>query len=195
VGRSVRGTDSRSDGAGLKFHKTPLAGAYLIELELVEDSRGFFARSFCVDEFARHGLDATVKQCNVSFNKVAGTLRGLHYQIAPHEEAKLVRCTMGAIYDVILDLRRESETRGRWFQIELTAENRKALFIPKGFAHGFQTLSGNSEVLYQMSESYHPECARGVRWDDPAFEIRWPLADPILSDRDRTYPLFDRAGK
>ena len=177
----------------MKLHETPLPGAYLIELERVEDSRGFFARSFCVDEFARHCLNAPIAQCNVSYNKKAGTLRGMHYQIAPHEEIKLVRCTMGAIHDVILDLRRESKTWGCWYQIELTAENRKALYVPKGFAHGFQTLSDNSEVLYQMSELYHPESARGVRWDDPAFEITWPLADPILSDRDRSYLLFDRA--
>jgi dTDP-4-dehydrorhamnose 3,5-epimerase len=177
----------------VKVLKTSLPGAYVIEPERIEDERGFFARSFCVDEFALHALDPSIVQCNISFNKRSGTLRGMHYQIAPHEEIKLVRCTMGAIYDVILDLRNGSETRGRWYHIELTAENRKALYVPKGFAHGFQTLNDNSEVLYQMCESYHPESARGVRFDDPAFEIVWPLPDPILSDRDRSYPLFDRA--
>ena len=178
----------------MKFLKTPLAGAYVIEAERIEDSRGFFARSFCVDEFARHGLDPSIAQCNISFNRIAATLRGMHYQIAPHEEIKVVRCTMGAIYDVIVDLRPESEAYGRWYAVELTAENRKALYIPKGFAHGFQTLSDNSEVLYQMSEFYHPESARGMRWDDPAFGITWPLPEPILSDRDRSYPLLERGG-
>lgn len=162
----------------------------MIELEPLEDERGFFARSFCQDEFLRHGLDPVVAQCNVSWNRRRGTLRGLHYQTAPHEEAKVVRCTRGAIWDVIVDLREGSATCFKWFCAELTAENRRAVYIPRGCAHGFQTLADDSEVLYQMSESYHAGHARGVRWDDPTLGIRWPLPDPILSARDRGYALL-----
>ncbi len=169
---------------------TPLAGAYAVELERLEDERGFFARSFCRDEFRSRGLASVVAQCNVSWNRQRGTLRGLHFQAAPHEEAKLVRCTRGAIWDVIVDLREGSPTRLRWHALELTAENRTALYVPEGLAHGFQTLSDDAEVLYQMSVPYHAELARGVRWDDPRIGIRWPLADPILSARDRAYPLL-----
>jgi dTDP-4-dehydrorhamnose 3,5-epimerase len=171
----------------LKFLPTPLAGAYLIELEQLDDERGFFARSFCQNEFKAHGLDPVVAQCNVSFNRKRGTLRGLHYQAEPHAEAKLVRCTRGAIWDVIVDLRKGSPTARKWHAVELTAENRRALYIPVGLAHGFQTLADDTEVLYQMSESYHPESARGVRWNDPAFGIAWPLADPVLSKKDESY--------
>ena len=138
-------------------------------------------------------MDTSIAQCNISFNRRRGTLRGLHYQARPHEEAKLVRCTRGAIWDVIVDLREGSETRYRWFGVELTADNRRALFAPAGFAHGFQTLVDNSEVSYQMSASYHPESARGVRWDDPAVGIPWPVRDPVLSARDREYALIERA--
>jgi dTDP-4-dehydrorhamnose 3,5-epimerase len=175
----------------LKFLATPLPGAYVIEPELIEDNRGFFARSFCVREFAAHKLDTTLVQCNISFNTKAGTLRGMHLQVGPHEEAKVVRCTMGKIYDVIVDLRRESPSFRRWYAIELSAQNRRMLFIPQGLAHGFQTLEDNSEVFYQMSELYHPESARGVRFDDPCFAISWPLSSPKVSDRDRSFPLFD----
>jgi dTDP-4-dehydrorhamnose 3,5-epimerase len=162
----------------------------LVELERMEDERGFFARSFCQEEFRRHGLDPAVAQCNVSWNRSRGTLRGLHYQAAPHEEAKVVRCTRGAMWDVIVDLRDGSPTRFKWFGAELTAQNHRALYVPKGFAHGFQTLADDTEVLYQMSESYHADLARGVRWDDPKLAIRWPLPDPILSERDRGYALL-----
>lgn len=175
------------------FEETGLAGAFVIEPERREDERGFFARTWCRDEFAAHGLNPALVQCNISFNKKRGTLRGMHYQAAPHEEAKLVRCTQGAIYDVILDLRRESATFGRWVGVELTAENRRMLYVPEGFAHGFQTLEDDSEVFYQMSAFYHAESALGARWDDPAFAIAWPLPDPILSDRDRAFPLWDAA--
>lgn len=175
----------------MKFLPTPLAGAYIVELAPIEDERGFFARSFCQDEFRQHGLDPAVAQCNVSFNRRRGTLRGLHYQAAPRAEAKLVRCTRGAIWDVIVDLRKGVPTARRWHAEELTADNRRALYIPAGFAHGFQTLVDDSEVLYQMSEFYHPESARGVRWDDPTLAIRWPLADPVMSPRDRAFPAFD----
>lgn len=174
----------------MKFVATPLAGAFVVELEPIEDERGFFARSFCQQEFRAHGLDPVVAQCNVSLNRRRGTLRGMHYQTVPHEEAKLVRCTRGAIWDVIVDLRPDSRTRAQWFGTELTAENRRALYVPKGFAHGFQTLADDSEVLYQMSEFFHPESARGLRWDDPSIGIRWPLPDPVVSARDRAFPVL-----
>jgi dTDP-4-dehydrorhamnose 3,5-epimerase len=174
----------------LKFLPTPLAGAYVVELERIEDERGFFARSFCQDEFRKQGLKAAIAQCNVSWNRKRGTLRGLHYQAAPHEEAKVVRCTRGAVWDVIVDLRKGSPTRLRWHAQELNADNRLALYVPEGFAHGFQTLADDSEVLYQMSESYHPDLARGLRWDDPRLGIRWPLPEPTLSERDRSYALL-----
>ena len=170
------------------FHETKLKGVYIIEPEWLEDERGFFARTFCQEEFAAHGLNPRVVQCNISFNKKKGTLRGMHYQIAPHEEVKLVRCTRGAIYDVIIDLRPDLPTFKRWVAVELTADNRRMLYIPEGFAHGFQTLEDDTEVFYQMSESYHPECARGVRWDDSAFGIEWPLLDLTISAKDRSYP-------
>jgi len=175
----------------LKFLPTPLAGAYLLELELLEDERGFFARSFCQNEFRAHGLDPVVAQCNVSFNRKRGTLRGLHYQAEPHAEAKLVRCTRGAVWDVIVDVRKGSPTARKWHAVELTAENRRALYIPAGFAHGFQTLADDTEVLYQISEYYHPESARGVRWDDRTLAIRWPIKDAVISPRDRTFPTLD----
>jgi dTDP-4-dehydrorhamnose 3,5-epimerase len=175
----------------LKFLPTPLAGAYLVELEQLEDERGFFARSFCQNEFHALGLDTVVAQCNVSFNRRRGTLRGLHYQAAPHAEAKLVRCTRGAVWDVIVDLRKDSLTVRQWHAAELTADNRRALYIPAGFAHGFQTLADDSEVLYQMSEFYHPESARGVRWDDRTLAIRWPIKDAVISPRDRAFPTLD----
>jgi dTDP-4-dehydrorhamnose 3,5-epimerase len=174
----------------LKFVPAPLAGAFLVELDRLDDERGFFARAFCQDEFRAHGLSPAIAQCNVSWNRRRGTLRGLHFQVAPHEEAKLVRCTRGAIWDVMVDLRPASATKLRWHAVELSADNRRALYIPEGFAHGFQTLVDDSEVLYQMSAFYHPECARGLRWDDPAIAIRWPLAEPIVSDKDRSYALL-----
>lgn len=174
------------------FVETKLKGAFIIEVEKHEDERGFFARTWCEKEFSFHGLNPRFVQCSVSFNKKKGTLRGMHYQAAPHEEAKLVRCTMGSIHDVIIDLRRESVTFMHHFGVVLSAENRKALYIPEGFAHGFQTLEDNSEVFYQMSEFYVPESARGVRWDDPAFGIPWPPDERTISDKDRTYPDFLR---
>ena len=172
------------------FTPTPLAGSCVVALDRREDERGFFARSFCVDEFAAHGLPTQVLQCNVSFNRLRGTLRGMHYQRSPLGEAKLVRCTRGAIFDVMVDLRPESPTCCRWFGAELTAENGTALFIPEGFAHGFQTLADDSEVFYQMFNRYSPEHAAGVRWDDPAFGIEWPLAVSSMAERDRNYPLL-----
>lgn len=172
------------------FIETKLRGAFIIEPEPLEDERGFFARTFDQKEFEAHGLNPRVMQCNISFNKKKGTLRGMHYQIAPYQEAKLVCCTKGAIYDVALDLRLDSPTLKQWIAVELTAENRRMLYIPEGFAHGFQTLEDNTEVFYQMSEFYHPESAKGVRWNDPAFGIVWPIAPSIISEKDRAYPSF-----
>ena len=176
----------------MKFTAAGIPGAYVIELDRLEDERGFFARTFCRDEFSAHGLDSSFVQCNASFNVRKGTLRGMHYQEKPHDEAKLVRCTRGAIYDVIVDIRSGSPTYKRWFAVELAAANGTMLYIPEGIAHGFQTLEDGSEVFYQMSEMYHPESARGLRWNDPAFAIRWPLDAPILSQRDAGYPDFER---
>lgn len=170
------------------FHTTRLAGAVLIELEKREDERGFFARSFCEREFRSHGLDPTIVQCNVSYNKKRGTLRGMHFQVPPSAEVKVVRCTRGALYDVILDLRPRSRTFLQWVGIELTEENGKMLYIPKGVAHGFQTLLDDTAIFYQMSESYAPEQASGVRWDDPLFGIAWPEADRTISRKDRQCP-------
>jgi dTDP-4-dehydrorhamnose 3,5-epimerase len=171
------------------FTETKLKGAYQIDLELRRDDRGFFARSFCQNEFAAHGLKTIVAQSNVSFNRQKGTLRGMHFQVPPKAEAKLVRCTRGAVYDVIIDLRSESASYCSWVAVELTADNSRMLYVPEGFAHGFQTLEDNAEVFYQMFEFYAPDYARGVRWDDPAFGIAWPLTNPIVSERDRSYPL------
>jgi len=177
------------------FMETSLSGAYLVELERREDERGFFARSFCQREFTDLGLDPCVAQCNISFNHKKGTLRGMHYQAAPHAEAKLVRCTQGAIYDVIVDLRQGSPTFLRWFSVELTANNRSALYIPKDFAHGFQTLVDDTEIFYQMSEFYVPEAAGGFRWDDPAVGIFWPLPVSVISEKDAVLPISSLAVK
>jgi dTDP-4-dehydrorhamnose 3,5-epimerase len=174
----------------LKFQETPLRDAWVVDIAPIEDERGFFARSFCGREFSEHGLNPRVVQCNVSFNRRRGTLRGMHYQAAPHEEAKLVRCTQGAVWDVMVDLRPASPTFKRWHGVELSAANRRAFYVPEGVAHGFQTLSEDAEVLYQMTAAFVPEAARGVRWNDPAFAIRWPIADPFMSERDRAFPLF-----
>jgi len=174
----------------LIFKETKLKGAYVIELEQLQDERGFFARSFCKEEFEEHGLNLHIVQCNISHNKKKGTLRGMHYQIAPHEEAKVVSCMRGSIYDVIVDLRPDSDTYCQWFAIELSANNYKMLYIPEGFAHGFQTLEDDTVVFYQMSELYHPECARGVRWDDLSFEIEWPSNLKVISKKDLSYVDF-----
>jgi dTDP-4-dehydrorhamnose 3,5-epimerase len=173
------------------FAETKLKGAYLIDLDKHEDERGFFARSWSSDEFEKHGLNPRLVQCNISFNKKVGTVRGLHYQSSPYQEAKLVRCTMGSLYDVIVDLRSDSSTFKRWFSVELTAQNRRALYVPEGVAHGFQTLVDNTEVFYQMSEFFHPECARGLRWDDPALGIVWPVEEKIISTRDLSFAWME----
>lgn len=175
----------------MKFNETRLPGVFEIHIERLADDRGFFARSWCQKEFEDHGLDAGLVQCSVSLNRRKGTLRGVHYQASPYAETKVVRCTAGAIYDVILDLRASSPTFKQWFAAELSAENRRSLYIPKGCAHGFLTLTDDSEVLYQMSEFYHPEAGRGVRWNDSAFQIAWPDQVEVISERDRTYPDFE----
>jgi dTDP-4-dehydrorhamnose 3,5-epimerase len=172
------------------FTATPLAGASLVELERREDERGFFARTWCRREFEAHGLDGGLVQCSLSRNRRRGTLRGMHWQAPPHGEAKLVRCTRGAIWDVIIDLRPDSPTYTKHFAAELTAETGRALYIPEGFAHGFLTLADDVDVFYQMSAFYEPSAARGVRWNDPAFGIAWPVVEPILHPRDASYPDF-----
>ena len=172
------------------FTETTLRGAFLIDIERREDERGFFARAWCRDEFAAHGLSPDLAQCNISFNEKRGTLRGMHYQAEPYEETKLVRCTRGAVYDVVIDLRADSATYRQWTAAELTAENRRMLYIPAGMAHGFQTLTDDTDMFYQMSETYHPECARGVRWNDPQFQISWPINSPVISLRDQEYTDF-----
>jgi len=171
------------------FRETELPGAFVIEPERIADERGFFARTWCRDEFAAHGLSTDLIQCNVSYNARRGTLRGMHYQVAPHAEVKLVRCTRGAIFDAIVDLRPDSPTFRRWVGVDLSPEDGRMLYIPEGFAHGFQTLRDETEVAYQMSHFHHPESARGLRWDDPAVGIAWPPAGSrIISGRDLSLP-------
>ncbi len=178
----------------MKYRELTLRGAYVISLEPIADQRGFFARTWDSREFAEHGLDATVVQCNVSFNVKRGTVRGMHFQRPPHEEVKLVRCHRGSIYDVIVDMRPDSSTRFRWEGVELTAENRMVLYVPKGFAHGYQTLEDDTEVFYQVSEFYHPESESALLWNDPAIGIEWPLGDVVISDKDRrAAPLATQA--
>ena len=175
----------------MRFIETDLRGAYVLELEQRLDERGFFARVWCRDEFASLGLTTDIAQCSISRTTKAGTLRGMHFQRAPHEEAKVVRCIRGAIYDVIVDLRPDTSTRGRWIGVELDAASGRALYVPEGFAHGFQTLEHDTDVLYMISSPYAPSAATGVRWDDPAFGIVWPEApDRTISERDRSWPDF-----
>jgi dTDP-4-dehydrorhamnose 3,5-epimerase len=175
----------------MTFYETKLSGVFEIHLQPQPDERGFFARTWCQKEFESHGLNSQLVQCSVSFNTRKGTLRGMHHQAAPYPEAKLVRCTQGAIYDVVVDLRPQSPTFKDWIAVVLTAENRNMVYVPEGCAHGFLTLKDQSEIFYQMSEFYHPESARGVRWDDPAFRIDWPEKVEMISERDRTYPNFE----
>jgi dTDP-4-dehydrorhamnose 3,5-epimerase len=172
----------------VKFAPTSLAGAFAVELERLEDERGFFARSFCQDEFRKHGLKPLIAQCNVSWNRTRGTLRGLHYQAPPHAEVKLVRCIRGALFDVAVDLRPDSPGFRRWVGVELTPDNGRALYIPRGFGHGFYTLADATEVEYQISAEYHPETARGARFDDPMLGVVWPAAPEMIAERDHAYP-------
>jgi len=172
------------------FQKTKLPGVFEIQIEAKPDDRGIFARTWCQEEFASQGLSSRLVQCNLSFTTQQGTLRGMHYQVAPHEETKLIRCTRGAIYDVVLDLRPDSPAYKDWVAVELTAGKRNMIYVPEGCAHGFLTLQDGTEVIYQMSEFWNPESSRGVRWDDPAFQITWPAKVEVISERDRTYPDF-----
>lgn len=173
------------------FSSTPLVGAYVIDLEKKGDERGFFARIFCAMEFTEKGLVSDFCQVNNSLSPTKGTLRGMHYQLAPKAETKLIRCIRGALYDLILDLRRESPTFGKSFGAELTAENRRMMYVPKGFAHGFLTLSENTEVVYFVDEFYAPEHERGVRYDDPRFDLQWPAKPALISEKDKSLQDFD----
>ena len=190
MGWAICSTDSGIKGLSVIFTETLLTGAYIIEIERLQDERGFFARSWCQREFKKQGLNTNLVQCSVSFNSKKGTLRGMHYQIKPYAETKLVRCTMGSIYDVILDLRQGSTTYGQHMGVLLSASNHRMLYIPEGFAHGFITLEDNSEVFYQMTEFYAPDAARSIRWDDPQFAIAWPTEVQVISEKDRLIPDF-----
>lgn len=174
----------------MRFTPTDLDGAYLVDIDRHEDERGFFARTWCRDEFAEQGLDTALAQASISYNRRAGTLRGMHFQIAPHEETKLVRCTRGALHDVIIDLRPGSPSYRRWTAVELTADNGRMLYIPAGFAHGFITLEAHTEACYMISQPYAPGSASGIRWNDPAFAIAWPRAVEVISARDSSWPDF-----
>ena len=174
----------------MKFHPTPIEDVFIVDVEPIEDSRGFFARAWCSREFQKKGLKNTIAQCNVSFNYKKGSVRGMHYQLPPYEEVKMVRCISGAIFDVVIDLRKDSSTYKKWFGAELSATNYKMLYVPEGFAHGYQTLEKDSVVFYQVTEYYQPGAERGVRWDDPAFNIEWPLTLSEISDKDKSYPDF-----
>jgi dTDP-4-dehydrorhamnose 3,5-epimerase len=174
----------------LRFERSTIDGVELVQADPIKDHRGFFARTFCEAEFSEFGLNPRFVQCNLSYNAVKGTLRGLHFQKAPKEETKLIRCIAGAIYDVVLDIRPQSKSFGKWEAFELTKENLLSLYIPAGIAHGFQTLQDETEVFYQMSEYYSPVHAAGIRWDDEAFTIAWPISSPVVSAKDQSYPGF-----
>lgn len=181
----------RCESLEMTFLETELSGVFEICVDRKSDERGFFARTYCRDEFEVQGLNPRVMQCNISFNTRKGTLRGMHYQAAPHDEAKLVRCTRGAIHDVVLDLRSDSPTFKQWIGVVLTADKRNMVYVPEGCAHGFLTLEAETEVFYQMSAFYDAESARGIRWNDPAFHIEWPDKVEVISERDRTYPNYE----
>jgi dTDP-4-dehydrorhamnose 3,5-epimerase len=177
----------------MKFTPTEIADVFVVELEKREDDRGFFARGFCQREFEEHGMVSQVVQANISYNKYKGTLRGMHYQVSPYEETKFLRCTKGAVYDVIIDMRPESLSYMKWFGVELTDKNYKMLYVPRNFAHGFQTLEDETEVMYLVSEFYAPQSERGVRFDDPAFNIQWPLEVAQISEKDAAWPNYQDA--
>lgn len=174
----------------MKFSETGLHGAVIVEIEQMKDQRGFFARTWCKREFEQYGLDSSLVQANVSYNRSRGTLRGMHYQVEPYGETKLVRCSQGAIYDVVIDLRPESPTYRKWVGVELTAENYRMLFVPKMFAHGFQTLIDDSVVTYQVGQFYTSGSERGIRYNDPVFGLRWPVEVSVISDKDKSWPDF-----
>jgi dTDP-4-dehydrorhamnose 3,5-epimerase len=177
----------------MRIEPTRLDGVFTVEIEPLRDNRGYFARTFCIDEFKAAGLNPAVVQCNVSVNIRRGTVRGMHFQRPPHTEAKLVRCATGALYDVLVDIRPESPTFGQWQGFELSGEGTLSIYVAEGYAHGFQTLADNTQVLYNMSEFYHPESSAGFRWDDPRVGIRWPLPDVVISDKDASLPPLDVA--
>lgn len=179
----------------MKFSATSLPGVWRIELELREDERGFLARTYCDNEFVAHGLNTRWPQCNLTLTRQRGMIRGMHFQAEPKPEIKTIRCSAGAVFDVLVDVRPDSPTLGRWQGFELTAQNRSMLYVPAGYAHGFQCLADECEVFYQMSEFYFPDLARGIRWNDPQVGIAWPIADPVLSARDRALPLLAEAVK
>ena len=172
------------------FRETKLRGSFIIELEKLEDQRGFFARGWCKKEFESHGIETSLVQANISMNKERGTLRGMHHQISPYIETKLVRCTRGSVYDVIVDLRQDSSTYKQWLGVKLTSDNYRMLYVPKGFAHGYQTLEDNTELFYHVSEFYTPTAERGVRYNDSAFAISWPLEVQVISDKDKSWPDY-----
>lgn len=174
----------------MNFEPLTITGSFLLRPELLSDERGFFTRTFCAHSFAAHGLNDRIRQCSASFSERKHTLRGMHYQAAPHEETKLVRCTQGAAHHVILDLRRHSDTYLRWAAVELNSDNRHTLYVPEGVAHGFITLADATEIFYQISENYSAEAANGVRWDDPAFDIDWPAQPAVVSEQDKGYPDY-----
>ena len=190
MGWAIHCADPRGNCNPMIFTETKLPGAYIVELAPHYDDRGFFSRSWCQREFQEHGLNPNLVQCNISYNPKKGTLRGMHIQLPPFGEAKLVRCTRGSIYDAIIDLRNSSPTYLQWISVELTAENRIALFVPEGFAHGFQTLEDDTEIFYQMSEFYSPGSTAGVRWNDNAFAIQWPLPVSVISAKDASLSDF-----
>lgn len=179
----------------MRFTESPLRGAFVVDLEPRGDERGFFARAYCADEFTEHGLEPAVAQANLSYNHAVGTVRGMHYQLPPAAETKLIRCTRGALHDVIVDLRPDSDTYLRHFGVDLSADNRRALYVPAMFAHGFQTLADDTEAYYQVGEFYTPGVERGLRHDDPALRIRWPLPTKVISDKDRSWPLLSEAAE
>jgi dTDP-4-dehydrorhamnose 3,5-epimerase len=175
----------------MKFIPTALDGVCIIELEMINDNRGFFARSWCKEAFGQNELSNDIVQCNISFNLQCATIRGLHYQVSPHEETKIVRCIRGGIYDVVIDLRKNSPSYMSWIGVNLNSENRKMIYIPTGFAHGYQTLTSETEIYYQVDQYYNPKAEQGIRWDDPAFSIDWPISkNCIVSEKDRAWPNF-----
>jgi dTDP-4-dehydrorhamnose 3,5-epimerase len=188
------GPPEEDDPSPMQIHTTPLPGAALVDLKLLEDDRGFFARAFCRQEFVDAGLEPLVEQANISYNHKAGTLRGFHYQLEPNAETKLIRCYRGAIYDVIVDLRQESPTYLQWFGAELSEDNRTAMYVPRLFAHAYLTLTDAAEVIYQVSTPYTPGAERGLRWDDPALAVDWPIPPAIVSEKDAAWPLLSAAG-
>lgn len=191
MGRQIHYLDPKSRDTPMKFSRTRIDGVYIIQLEKKRDQRGFFARTWDAKEFRKLGLNPKIAQCSVSFNKKKGTIRGMHHQAHPYGESKVVRCTRGSIFDVIIDLRPKSKTYKKWFGAEISSTNYKMLYIPKGVAHGFQTLEDNTEVFYQISEFFIPEYSRGIRWDDEVFRIRWPLKPTVISKKDGGYDPFN----